>query len=110
MGLEDQWYAFHGRGVGAFAAFGQTLLSQALRIGQRSDPLAGVTLSAPIVRKPFAVGGLREQPRQRELTYTMRPGKQQGMGHPAGTERAPERGDDLLIAAKFGESHGQRFS
>ena len=63
MRLQDQRHAFHGGGVGTFAAFGQALVDEFLRRSESSDALAGVALAAKIVWQSFAVGRLREHAR-----------------------------------------------
>jgi hypothetical protein len=61
MSLQDERCAFHGGGVRAFAAFGDALFDQALRVGQQRNALAGVAFAAGIVFQTFTVGGLREE-------------------------------------------------
>jgi hypothetical protein len=105
MRLQNQGSAFdHGR-IGAFAAFGEALLDQALPFGEQRDALAGVTFAAGIVGEAFAIRCLREEPRQGVLANALRAGKKQCVRHTTGAQCATKRGNDLRIAAKFSEAH-----
>src|SRR6267154_2519546 len=65
--LQNQRYALDGGGIGAFAAFDETLFEKRLRVGELRDALAGGTLAAEVVREAFAIGGLREHTGESEL-------------------------------------------
>jgi hypothetical protein len=110
MGLQDERDTFDGGGIGTFAALGEALLDQALWVGEERDALAGVAFAASIVGEALAVCGLRKEPGESELADAMRAGEEKCMRYPSGTQGSAECGDDLLIAAKFGESHGYGFS
>jgi hypothetical protein len=84
MGLQDERGALDRRGVSAFAALGETLFDEPLRLGEQCDALAGVTLAAGIVGEAFAVCSLRKDARQRVFANALRAGKEQRMWHAPG--------------------------
>ncbi len=88
MRLQDQWSALDGGGVGAFAALGDALLDELLRIGEERDALTGVALTAEIVGEALAVGSLREHARERVFADSARAGKEQGVRDAAAAESA----------------------
>jgi hypothetical protein len=98
MNLQDQGDAFDGGGVGAFAALGESLFNQLLRVGQLGNLLASRAFATKIVSEPLAIGGLRKHPGKGVLAYTTRAGKQQCMRHPGSTKRTAQRGDHSFAA------------
>ena len=75
MRLQNQWSSLDHRGVGAFAALGQALLDQALRLSEQRDALAGVAFATRIIGQALAICSLRKKPRQSVLADTTRPGE-----------------------------------
>jgi hypothetical protein len=104
--LKDQGNALDRGGVGAFAAFDESLFEELLGIGELGDTLASVALAAEVVGEAFAICGLREHARESEFTHAARAGEEQSMGDALAAEGAAERGDDALIAEKFRKAHG----
>ena len=103
--LQNQRLALDGRGVGAFATFGEALLDQRVRVGEAGDFRAGITFAAEIVFQAFAVRGLREHSGEREFADAARAGEKQGAGHSLACEHAFECGDDAFVAEKLIEAH-----
>ncbi len=103
--LQNQRLAFDGGGVGAFAALGEALLDQRVRVGEAGDFPAGITFAAEIVFQAFAIRGLREHSREREFADAARAGEKQSAGHSLACEHAFECGDDAFVAEKLIEAH-----
>jgi hypothetical protein len=106
MGLQDQRSALDGGGIGAFAAFGEALFDEALRISEQRNALAGVAPPAGVVSEAFTICSLGEEAGERVFANATRSGEEQSVGDAAGLERAAKRRNDLRIAAKFAEGHG----
>ncbi len=109
MCLKNQRHALDGGGVGALAAFDQTLFDQLLRVREQGDALAGSALSAEIIREAFAIGGLREHTRKRVFANTARPRKKQRMRDTPAAKSAAESCDDAIVTEKIGERHALSF-
>src|SRR5262249_18958327 len=103
--LQDQRRALDGGGVGAFAAFTDSLLDQFLRVGQLGDAQACGTLATEVVGEPRAICSLREHAGKRELTDPTGSGEQQRMRHATAPKRAAQSRYNAIIAEEFGETH-----
>src|SRR4029077_14173015 len=77
MRLQDQWSALDGGGVGAFAAFGDTLLDEFFGVGKERDAQAGGAFAAEVVGEALTVGGLREHAGERVFANSARAGEEQ---------------------------------
>jgi hypothetical protein len=105
MGLEDERDAFDGGGIGALAAFGETLFDERYGVGEESDALASFACAAEVVFETLAIGGLRKHARQREFAEAARTAEQQGVRNAIAAQCAAKGGDDAFIAEEFREAH-----
>jgi hypothetical protein len=106
MRLQDERGALDGGGVGAFAALGEALVDEPLRVGEQSNALAGGALAAEVVGEALAVGGLGEHARESEFAYTARAGEEQGMRDAVAPQGTAEGRYDTFVAEEVGEAHG----
>src|SRR5580700_6485605 len=72
---------------------------------EQRDALTGGALAAGIVGHAFAIGGLREQARQREFSDSTGSREEQRVRNTIGSKSAAQRADEAFITEKFGEPH-----
>src|SRR5262249_38278426 len=107
MRLQDERNAFDRGSVSAFAALGEALLDEGLRVIQQFDALTGGALAAEVVGEAFAIRRLPKHSRGREFPRRLGSGEEQGLLDAVGTQRAAQCGDDARITEEFREAHQQ---